>query len=73
MTARVVLSCDGHRHGQPCRGNLPTRQLDPFSARLNSPAWRSVFLPDGGDGRWLDLCPSRGHDEDRPADDRPGP
>lgn len=51
MTARIVLSCDGARHGMACRGALPTRTVDADGAR--------------GEGRrkgWLcgppDLCPA---------------
>lgn len=64
MSAGVTLSCDGHRHGQPCRGALHTRDLTTFGARLNAADWRSVY--DAAADRWLDLCPSAGHDEDQP-------
>lgn len=62
MTAHVVLSCDGHRHGQPCRGALPTRETDEnAAARVAADAgWRRI---PGGVVQG-DLCPSRGHDEE---------
>ena len=62
MTARIVLSCDGHRHGQPCRGALHTRWRAEHRALAQAAGagWRDI----APDGRRLDLCPSRGHDED---------
>lgn len=69
MTARIVLSCDGHRNGQPCRGALYTRALSPMEARFGEGAhWRSLHLnPDEPplEARFIDLCPSAGHDEER--------
>lgn len=59
MTARVTVSCDGTRHGQPCRGALHTRWRAEHRAlgQARIAGWRRTE-----DGR--DLCPSRGHDED---------
>lgn len=60
MTARIVVSCDGHRHGQPCRGALHTRHATLSGARQEAfeAGWRIAPL-------WpIELCPSRGHDED---------
>lgn len=61
MTAAVVLTCDGHRHGQPCRGayRLPTHPDPQTAARLARAAGWRIRLDD-------DLCPSAGHDEDQP-------
>jgi hypothetical protein len=59
VSARVILTCDGHRHGQPCRGNYPI-PLDAttadVAARARAAGWRMHL---GGM-----LCPSRGHDEE---------
>lgn len=67
MTARIVVSCDGHRHGQPCRGALITRRTTLPGGREEAFAegWRiTPFHP-------ADLCPSGGHDEDQAADPSP--
>lgn len=59
MTAIVMLSCDGHRHGQPCRGAKPLpphRDAREAAALARAAGWR-IRLDD-------DLCPSRGHDEE---------
>lgn len=60
MTWRISVSCDGHRHGQPCRGTLHTREtdLDDAEREALTAGWRVAV-----DG-WADLCPSGGHDED---------
>jgi hypothetical protein len=62
MTAVLRYSCDGHRHGQPCRGALPTHTDDWQTAETEAGrnGWRGTHL----NGTWLDLCPSPGHDED---------
>ena len=66
MSAHVVLSCDGHRHGQPCRGALHTREVEehPAARAAAAAGWRR--LPAGDDGVSGDLCPSGGHDEEPP-------
>lgn len=66
MTARIVLSCDGHRNGEGCRGALPTRWRAEHRARSQARAagWRPV--PGIGD-----VCPSGGHDEDQPHERSP--
>lgn len=58
MSAHIVLSCDGQRHGQPCRGALHTRRILMAQAVGDAvdAGWR--WHPDG-----RHLCPSRGHDE----------
>jgi hypothetical protein len=58
VTAGITLSCDGTRHGQPCRGFLPTRAVDPLEARTLAAAagWRSTL--DAAPGRIGDLCPA---------------
>lgn len=66
MTATITISCDGERHGQPCRGALPTPAHSPDEARhgYGRPAgWTSAWAP-LGPGRYqaMDFCPSRGHD-----------
>lgn len=62
MSFHVTITCDGHRHGQPCRGALHTRDEDAADAERAARAagWRI-----GIDG-WVDVCPSGGHDEDLP-------
>lgn len=64
MSAVVTYSCDGHRHGQPCRGALHTRTDDVDLADREAAAagWR--IMVDGV----ADVCPSGGHDEDGPPD-----
>lgn len=75
MSIRLLHVCDGHRHGQPCRGAYSSsigyseRDTDEqvgrhvaSIARLPD-GWRR--LPDGGA-----LCHSSGHDEDPPEPDR---
>lgn len=65
MTARIVVSCDGHRHGQPCRGAY-TAHADVFADDHRRDAFREAtqhgWHCDSTDGR--DLCPSHGHDEE---------
>lgn len=63
MTAYATLSCDGHRHGQPCRGTLHTsRPYYDAHAAAAAAGWRSLdTVVEFADG---DLCPSSGHDED---------
>lgn len=58
MTQVIVMSCDGHRHGQPCRGAFPSRWRSRILAAREADAigWRQIGT--------LDLCPSAGHDED---------
>jgi hypothetical protein len=72
VSLRVVVVCDGHRNGQPCRGartsslgysptlrsDDPTRPVVTASLLTD---WRVGEGPHGGD-----LCPSGGHDEDQP-------
>lgn len=66
MSAHIVLSCDGHRAGQPCRGALHTRALSPIEARLgDGAAWRSVMTDQAM--TFIDLCPSGSHDEEASA------
>jgi hypothetical protein len=63
MSACVTWTCNGHRHGQPCRGALSVSTLNPGRARAaaSKAGWRQK-------SPGYDLCPSRGHDEesDRP-------
>jgi hypothetical protein len=68
MSVRLTLTCDGHRHGQPCRGARNTSYAYAPQLRSDDPArtftpdttgWRIGEGPNGGD-----LCPSRGHDEE---------
>lgn len=73
MSAGITLSCDGHRHGQPCRGALHTRASQPDEARHvygNPAGWRSRWVLEPGPPptryRVTDVCPSGGHDEDGP-------
>lgn len=63
MSARISYSCDGHRHGQPCRGALPTRSdhRGPADDQATAAGWRDTWALGRG---WIDLCPSLGHDED---------
>lgn len=60
MTYVVVVTCDGRRHGQPCRGAYPTGEamLDDAERAATAAGWRAT-VDDAGD-----LCPSRGHDEE---------
>lgn len=54
MTAYTVISCDGHWHGMPCRGTLPTRRPNATEARYYEgirAGW--TRNADGGD-----LCPA---------------
>lgn len=62
MTPVITYRCDGHRHGQPCRGALPTHtdQRGPADDEATRHGWRELRA----NGAWLDLCPSPGHDED---------
>lgn len=70
MSAHIVLSCDGLRHGQPCRGALHTREVEEYAAARQAAdlGWRRQWDP----ATWpapsvlLDLCPSGGHDEEPP-------
>ncbi|NUR09351.1 MAG: hypothetical protein HOV66_30600 [Streptomycetaceae bacterium] len=63
MSARIVVSCDGHRHGQPCRGALPTTTEHCAVAddQRAAAGWRETWALGRG---FVDLCPSLGHDED---------
>lgn len=57
MTARVVLSCDGDRHGQSCRGAIPVGAvLNGAQARYQAgrEGWSSALV--GNVVR--DLCPA---------------
>lgn len=58
MSAHVVLSCDGHRHGQPCRGAFHSRWhvQTLAAAEADANGWRQIGT--------ADLCPSPGHDEE---------
>lgn len=58
MTAYATLSCDGHRHGQPCRGVFHSRWFSRLLAEREADAngWRQIGT--------TDLCPSSGHDEE---------
>lgn len=62
VSDHVVVCCDGHRHGQPCRGALHTRTRHAPTAigQAWRAGWRSIPTPGGV----IELCPSGGHDED---------
>lgn len=53
MSAHITMSCDGKRHGQPCRGALHTRTaaLTVAIEEAEAAGWRVT-----GPGR--DRCPS---------------
>ena len=59
MTTYAVVTCDGTRNGQPCRGALTlprdTSRTDEDTYARNA-GWR--LGPSG------ELCPSPGHDQD---------
>lgn len=67
MTVYAVVTCDGTRHGQPCRAafTLPTaaEAVDATARALNA-GWR-------WDPRYSGtvLCPSPGHDQEPTPDE----
>jgi hypothetical protein len=70
MTARIVHTCDGTRHGDPCRGARTAR------ANLAQPLARGTAERDAARNGWrrqpdgTHLCPSPGHDvEPEPLDE----
>jgi hypothetical protein len=62
VTARIVHTCDGTRHGDPCRGARTAR------ANLAQPLARGTAERDAARAGWrrqpdgTHLCPSPGHD-----------
>lgn len=56
MTARIVVSCDGHWPGMRCRGAYPTRETDLGDGvwEAEQHGWRRVAAPGG----WRDYCPA---------------
>lgn len=59
MTAHIVITCNGTRSGQPCRGALHTGTLDlpRAAARAEAAGWTTTFVAHPA------RCPSSGHDE----------
>jgi hypothetical protein len=64
VSAGIRFACDGHRHGQPCRGafNSGTTDLVDAYRLANHADWHFLY-PKRGRVPVL-LCHSSGHDEE---------
>lgn len=64
MTARITFNCDGERPDMGCRAFYPTRSIiyEVALREAQEHGWTMTFRG----GRFVHLCPSRGHREEQP-------